>query len=89
VSCRLLGKGLPQTLLAYSHRRAITNKCTQLECDFNKTKYNRQMRILFAINGMQVEQSSDSRCKYIMNCNKRNIEYPVWINFIEKSDMTK
>ena len=89
VSCRLLGKGLPQTLLAYSHRRAIMNKCSQLECDFTKTKYNRQMRILFAMNGMQVEPSTDSRCKYTMKCDKRNIEYPAWIHFIEKSDMTK
>lgn len=80
VSCRLLGKGISQTLLSCAYERALDNKCEKLICEFLKTKYNRQLRMLFSMNGMQLSDVQNEKCRYVMGCRESKIDYPEWIH---------
>lgn len=80
VSCRLLGKGISQTLLSYAYKCALDGGCEQLICEFLKTKYNRQLRMLFSMNGMKLIGVQNEKCRYVMNCREKTIDYPEWIH---------
>lgn len=80
VSCRLLGKGISQTLLSCAYERALNDKCEELVCEFLRTKYNRQLRMLFSMNGMQLTDVQNEKCSYVMKCRENKIDYPEWVH---------
>ena len=43
VSCRLMGKGIAQTLLHFAYQKSKENKYNLLSCRFIRNQYNRQM----------------------------------------------
>ncbi len=82
ISCRLMGKGVAQTILALAYRIAeMQNK--NLRVRFRRTKYNRQLVLLLQMNGFELSFTEGKDNYYIYNNEKTKCKIPEWIKIEE------
>lgn len=80
VSCRLMGKGIAQALLAYAtqHAKQIFH-CKIIRFLFKRTEFNRQMLLLYTINGFSKSGQRDDVDIYELFLAQSKIEWPKWV----------
>jgi FkbH-like protein len=88
VSCRLMGKGIAQSLLAYFAHYASDNQYRHLRLLFKRNKFNRQMILLYTMNGFEKIKQYDEIDIYEIDLERKEIELPQWIKICEKSEKT-
>jgi FkbH-like protein len=83
VSCRLIGKGVSQALMNHIWFVAKQKGYKKLKCLFKKNKFNRQMILLYTMNGFRKKKNEDlvnSVDEYYLNIIGNKIEKPSWIS---------
>lgn len=80
VSCRLLGKGISQAMLAYVANSAIDNGFNVIRCLFKRTKFNRPMIMLYVMNGFQRAGEADTLAQYERERSSGKVDIPEWVN---------
>jgi len=78
VSCRLMGKGIAQALLAHVADQARQRGRDALNCKFVSTNFNRQMHLLFAMNGF-TRIELDGQLSYKLPLDTKNVSVPEWL----------
>ncbi|WP_370806195.1 HAD-IIIC family phosphatase [Eubacterium ventriosum] len=77
VSCRLLGKGISNTLLYLAYNKANEVGKKELKASYIKTKHNKQMRMLYVMNNMNLEGDY-----FKINIAEQDIKCPSWITIV-------
>ncbi|MGL5576489.1 MAG: HAD-IIIC family phosphatase [Sarcina sp.] len=85
VSCRLIGKGIGQTLLHYIYNIAKHNDYKYLKCNFKKNKFNRRMLILYTMNNFKKSETNNCIDEYSFGIYSNEILKPEWISLSETS----
>ncbi|MFD2614756.1 HAD-IIIC family phosphatase [Paenibacillus gansuensis] len=88
VSCRLLGRGVAQSLLYLAYLHALSINSTLLTCMFKRNQFNRQMILMFTSNKFKNEDFEKTEeanfFELDITCNK--IYLPNWINFLNSEN---
>lgn len=84
VSCRLMGKGIAQSLVAYLAQYASDNQYSYLRLLFRRNKFNRKMILLYTMNGLKKIKQNDRIDVYEIDLNQKKIELPQWVKISEK-----
>lgn len=83
VSCRLMGKGIAQALMAYAVLEAKRLGCHTLCCLFKRNAFNRQMILLYTMNGFLLANSINGVDYYKIDITSNSITMPEWISLDE------
>lgn len=84
VSCRLMGKGIAQTLMHYAYSEALKENMAVLHCPFKRNRYNRQMILLYTMNGFRRIRTMEDCDMYELLLNRQAIALPEWIHLSEE-----
>jgi hypothetical protein len=74
-----MGKGIAQALLGFAGHLANATDRPILVCRYIPTEFNRQMHLLFTMNGFS-RSDVDGRITYSLNTRHREIPIPEWLN---------
>jgi len=83
ISCRLMGKGIAQAILAYCVKYASQHNYKQLQFLFKRNEFNRQMLLLYTMNGFKKVNRYDETDIYNIDLQHCTIEFPEWIELRE------
>lgn len=78
VSCRLMGKGVAQALLALICQGAVRDGRPRVACRYAATDFNRQMHLLFTMNGF-TRQGHEAGAPYVRELRDGAPAIPAWI----------
>lgn len=89
ISCRLLGKGITQAFFASIVNKVIKeeNRYNNVSCFFCRNDFNRQMVMLYNMNGFGKRNSSNNTVRYEYSSHKEELEIPKWVEvFFEEEE---
>ncbi|MCM3444734.1 HAD-IIIC family phosphatase [Metabacillus halosaccharovorans] len=85
VSCRLMGKGIAQTLLYFAYKRTLDKEFNNLYCLFKRNQFNRQMILLFTGNNFLRVSNENEEVRYYLDLKTAEIELPSWVKLLDKT----
>jgi FkbH-like protein len=84
VSCRLMGKGIAQALLSFVCCQGRESNIAKIRCPFIRNRYNRQMILLYTMNGFELKSAQEEVYIYELQLNRQTVSLPEWIRFTEE-----
>ncbi|WP_407384145.1 HAD-IIIC family phosphatase [Ruminococcus sp.] len=80
VSCRLMGKGISQALLAYTINEIMDKKYKKQIFHFKRNQYNRSMVMFMRMNNFSMGTTDDSNLEMLERSDNGGLEVPSWVN---------
>lgn len=88
VSCRLMGKGIAQSLVAYFAQYASDHQYSRLRLLFKRNKFNRQMLLMYKMNGFKKIDQYGETDIYEIDLSEKKIEMPQWVKICDKDEIS-
>ena len=85
LSCRVLGKGIESSMLAYVYDWAKTHGKNTMHGEIIFTPRNTPVRELYAHHGFNMIENTDSKTLWALNMNEKTIEMPKWLQCLDKT----
>ncbi|MCR4678148.1 MAG: HAD-IIIC family phosphatase [Lachnospiraceae bacterium] len=85
VSCRLMGKGISQALLAYTINEIMGSEYKKQIFHFKRNQYNRSMVMFIRMNNFTKGAQEDCGTEMYVRCDSGRLEAPNWVEvMVEK-----
>jgi len=80
VSCRLMGRSIPQALLSFCYDVAKNKSYRKIACFYKDTGVNRQIILLYTMNGFKLIDTSEDISRYEKDIDAGDIDIPKWLD---------